>query len=340
MPTFITTEIDKIPDPRERQSTVVAIFNQAMEDRDYTTAIAICNYVIGGDERTHQFSCDWQMHCLTWLTYYWQNQFRESEKDSEAEDKAIRELMTCLWKFKWLISSLPRDINASLESIEKANQEMQEWYDIYHISPAMRHKALMEQNMLLGNVDAVREHFQKWQASEADEMNDCEACEQNGLVSYYHYIGDYAQAAKLAEPILSGKLTCGEVPHITYHAAIDSLIQIGETQRAKDTLKQAVAHIETQPEKFLHLIPQIIQLHAQLDDLETAEELLDEYNDAIFDQVQLDLQTYWHYLLAIAPFNEEALETAQNIAADFDQRNGNSYYQTQLEWRQGKAIVH
>ena len=60
----------------------------------------------------------------------------------------------------------------------------------------------------------------------------------------------------------------------------------------------------------------------------------------IFAASQTDILTYWHYLLAIIPQNDEALANAREIAKDIDQRNGNSYYQTQLDWLFGETTIH
>ena len=77
-----------------------------------------------------------------------------------------------------------------------------------------------------------------------------------------------------------------------------------------------------------------------VNDPDTAEELINEYNDDIFAASQTDILTYWQYLLAIIPQNEDALTTARDIAKDIDKRNGNSYYQTQLDWLFGETTIH
>ena len=338
--TFHPDQIEQITDRRERQKATIQQFNQAMEAHDYDTAAAISDYVVGEETRQHGFGCDWPMHCLKWLTHWCQHQFSETPNNSPEEDQAFNKLMGCLWRFKWLVGDLPRDLNATLDSIQEANQEMQQWYERYKFSPAMLHKSLMEQNILLGNVDAVREHYQKWQDNEHDGMNDCPACEQSTQIQYHHFIRDYNQVLELAKPILAGELTCAEVPHNCYYYIVHSLIQTGNTARARHLLDHAIEHLETERQEFIQYIPQLIQLYYPLNDPDTAEELINEYNDDIFAASQTDILTYWHYLLAIIPQNDEALANAREIAKDIDQRNGNSYYQTQLDWLFGETTIH
>ena len=337
---FNPSEILKIDDLRERQKTSIQQFNQAMEERDYNTVAQICEHVIGEETRQAGYGYDWQMHCLKWLTHWYQFQFSETPNDSPEEDQVFERVMGCLWRFKWLVGDLPRDLNASQENIQEANQEMQQWYERYKFSPSMLHKSLMEQNMLMGNVDAVREHYQKWQDNEHDGMNDCPACEQSTQIRYYHFIRDYNQVLELAKPILAGELTCAEVPHVCYYYIIHSLIQTNQPERARHLLDHAIEHLDQERQEYIHLIPQLIQLYYPLGDPDTAEELINEYNDDIFAASQTDILTYWQYLLAIIPQNEDALESARDIAKDIDQRNGNSYYQTQLDWLFGEATIH
>nr|WP_314229183.1 hypothetical protein [uncultured Kingella sp.] len=337
---FNPSEILKIDDLRERQKTSIQQFNQAMEERDYNTVAQICEHVIGEETRQAGYGYDWQMHCLKWLTHWYQFQFSETPNDSPEEDQVFERVMGCLWRFKWLVGDLPRDLNASQENIQEANQEMQQWYERYKFSPSMLHKSLMEQNMLMGNVDAVREHYQKWQDNEHDGMNDCPACEQSTKIRYHHFINDYQQVLELAKPILAGELTCAEVPHVCYYYIIHSLIQTNQPERARHLLDHAIEHLDQERQEYIHLIPQLIQLYYPLGDPDTAEELINEYNDDIFAASQTDILTYWQYLLAIIPQNEDALESARDIAKDIDQRNGNSYYQTQLDWLFGEATIH
>ena len=133
--TFHPDQIEQITDRRERQKATIQQFNQAMEAHDYDTAAAISDYVVGEETRQHGFGCDWQMHCLKWLTHWCQHQFSETPNNSPEEDQAFNKLMGCLWRFKWLVGDLPRDLNATLDSIQEANQEMQQWYERYKFSP-------------------------------------------------------------------------------------------------------------------------------------------------------------------------------------------------------------
>ncbi|ULJ60845.1 hypothetical protein [Wielerella bovis] len=326
---------------RERQQATIAQFNAAMDAQDTATAIDIANYVVSDDDLSnHAFSRGWQLHCLKWLIIHHMNEWRNSEDNSEHEDKSIHALLGGLWKLKWIIGILPQDIGETRQDFDEAIEFMQHVYEDFEFSTAMVDKAQLDIAMLTGDAEAARKHFAQWQAADKDDMNDCEACEQSTLIDYYHFIGDYQRAAELAAPIISGEMTCGEVPHITYPSIINSLIQIGKFNEAQAVLQDAVDLITKSSEHFLWLIPQLIQLSVRLENREQAEELLDEFSHDIVEAAQNNHFHYLQYLIAVAPFNEEALEAARNLARDFDERNGNQYYQNQLDLMFVTPVLH
>lgn len=341
MSKFSPEALDDLDDHQARQRATIDQFNAAMEAEDSETAHAIADYVINADDVSNKmFSRGWQMHCLNWLTAHHFSRWRNSPDDSEEEDESLSGLLDCLWKFKWLVGVLPSDLHESREDLAEAVQHMADLYEEFNFSRRMVDKALMEQAILMGDTQAAQEHFAKWQAADKDDMNDCEACETNALVDYYHFIGDYQQAVKLAKPILLGELSCGEVPHLTYYPAIDSLIQLGEVEDATDYLTEAIQYIDDAGDNFMFIMPKLIQLAYKLNDKDWAESLLDDYNDTIIQVIQNSRYDYLQYLIAVAPFNEEALLAARGLAREFDERNGNRYYQNQLALMFTPPIVH
>lgn len=340
-PPFSIEQFEQIDNLQDRQRATIDQFNDAMEREDHETAKIIANYVINDDDVSNAlFSRGWQMHCLNWLTAIHLSEWRESEDGSEAEDAALEEVFSCLWKYKWLVGSLPTDLGESREDITKAVQHMTDLYKEFRFSRGMVDKALLEQAMLMGDIQAAKKHFQKWRKAKSDAMTDCEACETNMLVSYYHFIGDFQQAVLVAEPILSGEQYCGEVPHLTYFPAISSLIQLGKPDLARDYLQEAIALITEAGESFLHELSKLIQLVNQLNDREWAESLLDDWSEPIVDAIQNNRFDYLQYLLAVSPLNEEALVAAKALAKEFDERNGNRYYQNQLAFMFISSTVH
>lgn len=337
---FSPTDIQKLDDNIEREKATIQIFNQAMEQNDGETAQAVSEFVINNPNI--EFSRSWQFHCLKWLTAHYITRWQNSPDDSKEEEITQKGLIECLWKHKWLVGTLPYDIGISKQEIDEAAESMAELYENFDFGLAMVHKAKLEQNMYMGNIEAAKHHFAKWQAENENEdaMNDCDACEQHTLIEYHHFIGHHKQVWQLAKPILSGEMTCGEVPHISYPFIIDSLIQLGEMEYAQDILNDAIELIRNSDKQFLRLMSKLIRLAVQLDQHELAEELLDEFSSDIVEAIQNSHYDYLQYLIAVASFNEEALLAAHGLAKDFDERNGNHHYQNQLNFQFISPILH
>lgn len=338
---FSIEQFNQIDNLQERQRATIDQFNDAMEREDSEVAKIIAHYVLDDNDISNAlFSRGWQMHCLNWLTAIYLNEWRESEDGSEAEEASLEEVLHCLWKYKWLVGSLPTDLGESREDMAQAVKHMADLYKEFRFNRGMVDKALLEQAMLMGDFQAAKKHFQKWRKAKSDEMTDCEACETNTLVSYYHFIGDFQQAVLVAEPILSGEQHCGEIPHLTYFPAISSLIQLGKLDLARDYLQEAIELITEAGESFLHELSKLIQLVNQLNDREWAESLLDDWSEPIVDAIQNNRFDYLQYLLAVSPLNQEALSAAQTLAKEFDERNGNRYYQNQLALMFTPPTIH
>lgn len=337
---FSPDEVANIADASRRMRVTVDAFNQAMNTEDFDTGREIAEFVLGNEIPNRLFKIGFQWHCLNWLTNYYRNSYVQSGEDSPEADAALRHLLNTAWKYKWVVPKLPYDTTVSREEIAQANQAMRQLYDDFQCSRESVEKALTEQSILMGDVAAAREHFALWQAAEADDLSDCPACEQDSLVQYYHFIGDYAQVLSCAEPILSGELSCAEVPHITYQYVVDALIRTGRPEQAEELLEEAFALITESDEDNVRLLPPLILAASQLGRLDWAEDWLDEYSDDIFATISNNDLPYFDYITCIVPLKDDALENAQQVAQELDQRNGNSYYQDKLTLLFQKTMLH
>lgn len=340
---FLLASFAKFRSVQECQTLTVNMFNKAMEDEDYDIAVDVAEFVIGSNEMPrHDYSAGFQMHCLNWLSRHYHKLYGESEDDSEEEELYLSKLFDVLWKFKWIVARLPYDINMTLEEISQANELMGNLYEHFSLGKSALAKTLMHQSIKMGDVQAAKQHFQDWQSSKnADDfIDDCDACEQNSLVEYHHFIGDYRRVLELAKPILSGKMTCGEVPHTTYQYVIDSLVHLNQMEKAQDVLEQAIALITENTDDFLSLLSPLIYLASKAGQPHLAKDLLDEFNDDIVAFVPNNRLYYLEYLHAVAPFNDEGLTEAKKVAAQFDERNGNTHYQDKLALMFGNTMIH
>ncbi len=120
-----------------------------------------------------------------------------------------------LWKYKWVVSSLKYFPHIRLDQINQAMEDMTKRYQGCGLGLRPVYKLACEHAMARKDYPQVK-HFQRlWRSSPIGSGNDCAACERDSQVGYYLFDGDIDRAFKAAEPIVTGQMKCGEVPHVT-----------------------------------------------------------------------------------------------------------------------------
>ncbi len=198
------------------------------------------------------------------------------------------------------------------------------YYERLELSLAAYYKALMNQNIDMGDAREAKANYELWKKLAKDDMADCEACETSDEIAYLNFAGEHAAALELAAPILSGELTCSEVPHITYAPILFSMIKAGKIEEAKTLLPKAAATIESNP-RVINQIAPLIEIAIRLDERETALNLARKHSAAILDGND-DLNDL-RFFIAVSAFGDESdYKTALELAGKFDARNQNFYY--------------
>src|SRR5205085_9358405 len=83
-----------------------------------------------------------------------------------------------------------------------------------------------------GRLDEARKWYGAWSAAERDSMSDCLACDQNVQVEYLVELGEDENALQRAEPILSGRMRCAEIPQVTLGTVLLPLVRLGRIEEA------------------------------------------------------------------------------------------------------------
>ena len=253
-----------------------------------------------------------------WLTGY----IAQNLKDSEYPN--FGDFESCLWKFKWIVSGIAKSSIIEKELIDEVNEAMLFYYERLELSLASYYKALMNQNIDMGDAREAKTNYELWKKLAKDDMADCEACEASDEIAYLNFAGEHEAALGLAEPILSGELTCSEVPHITYAPILFSMIALGRTWEAKILLPKAAATIESNP-RVINQIAPLIEIAVRLDEREMALSLARKHSRAILDGND-DLNDL-RFFIAVSAFGDEGdYKTALELAGKFDARNQNFYY--------------
>lgn len=288
----------------------------AIEAENFDFAAQICDFVLNDD--FEKFGAFLRTKALLWLTNYIAQNLKESEYPN------FDDFTDCLWKFKWIVSGVAKSSIIEKELIDEVNEAMLFYYERMELSLASYYKALMNQNIDMGDAREMRANYELWKKLAKDDMADCEACETSDEIAYLNFAGEHAAALELAAPILSGELTCSEVPHITYAPILFSMIKTGKIEEAKTLLPKAVATIESNP-RVINQIAPLIEIAVRLDERETALSLARKHSHAILDSND-DLNDL-RFFIAVSAFGDEGdYKTALELAGKFDARNQNFYY--------------
>ena len=300
----------------DKEECLFDAIRDAVEAQDLAFAAQICDFVLNDD--FEKFGAFLRTRALMWLTDY----IAQNLKDSEYPN--FGDFTDCLWKFKWIVSGIAKSSVIEKELIDETNEAMLFYYERLELSLAAYYKALMNQNIDIGDTREVKANYELWKKLAKDDMGDCEACEASDEIAYLNFTGEHEAALELAEPILSGELTCSEVPHITYAPILFSMIKTGRTWEAKILLPKAAATIESNL-RVINQIAPLIEIAIRLDERETALSLARKHSYAILDSND-DLNDL-RFFIAVSAFGDENdYKTALELAGRFDARNQNFYY--------------
>ena len=215
-------EFDRLMDKEEYLFDAI---RGAIEAENFEFAAQICDFVL--NEEFEKFGAFLRTRALMWLTGYIAQNLKESEYPN------FGDFESCLWKFKWIVSGIAKSSIIERELIDEVNKAMLFYYERLELSLASYYKALMNQNIDMGDAREARSNYELWKKLAKDDMADCEACEASDEIAYLCFVSEHEAALELAAPILSGELSCSEVPHITYAPILFSMIALGRTWEAK-----------------------------------------------------------------------------------------------------------
>lgn len=318
----------------EFEDEIIKIYNNSNDDIEAKKYIA--KIILGLEYHgKHEFSYELRGWVIVWLSQvigsemlkYVEKELTESEK--EKFDELYWEFIDVLWMYKMVVSEIPKSL-ISLERIEEINMEMKLNYEWLNLSLAPYYKALMEQKLLLGDLEAAKENYNLWKNTENDGMEDCPACSLDNDVQYHYYMKDYAKALELSKDLISRELSCESVPEVTYKYVLNSYINLRKYSETEKLFPKALKDIEkyykefNDATKFIDLIEILIRLEKFNEAIKIAKKYQKEIERTV------DRYYFMRYVIATAPINDWSKENAVNIVREFDKRNGNNYYENYL----------
>ena len=122
-----------------------------------------------------------------------------------------------MWAFKWMLSGCEHYYQVTREQFEGFLAEYKKRCIQYGFNLRTYYTESMK---LYRHVDRMMEDkaYYEYKKTWRDSLSDCVACDRDSEVKYFLMHGDLEKALEVAEPLLARRLTCGEVPEVTYQA--------------------------------------------------------------------------------------------------------------------------
>ncbi|MDP1560985.1 MAG: hypothetical protein Q8M16_06280 [Pirellulaceae bacterium] len=143
-----------------------------------------------------------------------------------------------MWRYKWVAGSLKSCIYVPIRLYERLLEEMEVTYRKHGLGTAAVDQLRLSFYINTGQKDRLERAFIAWENNRDRSGSDCAACQQDRRVDYYVEIGDHERAIQEAEPLISKRMRCAEIPHMTFGTLYWPLLHLGRFEAAVDCFVQ------------------------------------------------------------------------------------------------------
>lgn len=263
-----------------------------------------------------------------------------------------------MWAFKWMLPVLVEFPDIELSHITRVAQQMEQHYRTAGYSMHAVHQHWMLVNVRTGNHEEAQRAHDRLLAAKRDRMSDCAVCVPADLVEFYAETGQWEAAVSCAER--HQHLRCRSQPQWLLSHALRPYVETGKAKLAAKAHRRVYPKMRDRSTWLSgigeHLVLcaltgndarglEIVQRH--LSWLDTSPSPLDTMEFASGaalvlsrlaetgrgDEVVRDRRSGRPDETSVADLRDELVGTAQTIAAQLDQRNGNDYHTRRLGGR-------
>lgn len=144
-----------------------------------------------------------------------------------------------LWLFKTMVNALTTFPEVPLARTYAVLDDMERRYreSGHGLHAVYKHRYLVASHV--GHTAEADAWFERWQSAPRDALSDCAGCDPTDVARYLSSRGRYADAVELAEPVLSGDLTCTEQPQGILRELTVPYLKTGEPEKAAAAHRRA-----------------------------------------------------------------------------------------------------
>lgn len=262
-----------------------------------------------------------------------------------------------LWQYKWVLDSIPAFPQVTREQIARMQQDFERRLLRLGYSPRPAYYLRWSNAMRMGRWEELSGDVEQWRSAPRDDLADCLACECNKCVELCVRRGQDEAALHEAAPILDGRQSCAEIPHVTLAILLRPLLRLKRLDQAARLHRQGYRLIATNRE-FAGRIAEHLLFLVRARKLEKAARLFERHLPWALETANLDNRFLFYSAAELFLESAEAgkrwpnacrhlpdelagldsagladwfRSQAADLAAQFDRRNGNAYYAEQLQ---------
>jgi tetratricopeptide (TPR) repeat protein len=266
-----------------------------------------------------------------------------------------------LWRYKWVIENLVHFPTVSRKQIFSFLEDFRNRSVKAGFTQRSPLFLQWTAEMHMGNLENAVATHALWRNARRDVLADCPGCECHCDVELCVMQGQHELAIRKAAPILQGKVACAEIPHLTYAALLRSYRALGNHEAATAAHDKGYRLVRRN-QNFVREQAWHLDYLVDIGDLEKAVELLRRHLPMSLEIVALDFRLEFllatrrllHHLqekdirslraripqrlcpvagkasVNIADLEKWVNAQAEDLAAQFDARNGNTGYADRL----------
>ncbi|UOX92894.1 hypothetical protein MUY14_20560 [Amycolatopsis sp. FBCC-B4732] len=151
------------------------------------------------------------------------------------------------WYFKFMAGSMATFPEVPLDRTRAVLDDMERRYRAagYTMNPVHQYRAVLARHV--GDRETAAEQYRLWSAAPRGQMSDCVGCEPSDKVAHLNWLGRYAEAAQVAEPVLGGEFSCVEQPQHILTELLLPYVHIGRYDDAVQAHRRAYRAMRHDP---------------------------------------------------------------------------------------------
>lgn len=168
-----------------------------------------------------------------------------------------------MWEFKWILSDCESFYQVSKAKVYELFAEFRKRCERYGYSLRPYYQCLYNFEKFCDK-QAAKKAYQQFILSKRGELADCYACELNTMVKYELHTASMERALETAYPILSGQVSCVEIPAMTYENIMSRYYELGDFEKAEEYRKKCYRRISKES-TYLSTIGIMLKLYSKTD---------------------------------------------------------------------------